>query len=401
MAAALPVVLLLPLLGIGALIVRGVVDSPRFSIGAAFATLATGLLGAFVALTRQRSPRAGVLAACHALAWAPVMVLGAWEALDAAIVYGESHRCGTGLMSMLFLGLPIFAMICVGVGVSAGALLARCETDGIIRIAAVGATSLTLLAFVFALASLRSARPDPDTYLGTLEPAGEISADTDVTVAGRSFHYGRVAEGQCQLTGLATTQAHYSYPADQPCPALRVRIDRANDVGVVDALQPGGIGPTITGFRPSDGSIRGISATTLASGLAPPIGWTVGAGLGGAAALGLLFLARRHRRRAASLSGYDARHAGDGWVTLESGETLRVDVAAALPIGDVVLAELEEHAPTYRTTGTPTFGAAFAGTLDELRRVHTDRAASLYAVALASAVLAGAPLLVARAAGLL
>jgi hypothetical protein len=67
----------------------------------------------------------------------------------------------------------------------------------------------------------------------------------------------------------------------------------------------------------------------------------------------------------------------------------------------VLLVEQADHAPTYRAPGSPTFGAAFAGTLAELRAERTDLAASFLAVALAVAALGATPLVVARVLGAL
>ena len=105
-------------------------------------------------------------------------------------------------------------------------------------------------------------------------------------------------------------------------------------------------------------------------------------------------------RRASAPCGRDRRTRGEalggGVVELETGETLRVDAAAGLPLGTVVLGNIGEQLPTYRQMGTPTFGAAWPGTLDEMRGKLTDLAASFEAVAIAAAALGATPLLVAR-----
>jgi hypothetical protein len=55
--------------------------------------------------------------------------------------------------------------------------------------------------------------------------------------------------------------------------------------------------------------------------------------------------------------------------------------------------------PTYRTTGSPSFGVAWLGTLSQLRQARTDLAASLDGLAIAAATLGATPLVVARLLG--
>ena len=122
MLAALPVALLLPFVGALALVVRAGGPSPRVSSSAAFAVLASLTLFALVALTRLRRPRAGVLAACHALAWAPFLAACAWQSIDEAIVSRPMRGCGTGLMAFVMLVVPVGAVVLLVLGTAAGTL---------------------------------------------------------------------------------------------------------------------------------------------------------------------------------------------------------------------------------------------------------------------------------------
>lgn len=413
--AALPVPFLLPFVAALASAVSAFTSTARVSTMAIFMMLVTMLLAGFVARTRGRSPRAGVLAACHALAWTPFIAVCAWQAIDNAIVQGSGLRCGTGLMGLIVLAVPIGGFALLAAGIAAGALLAHRATDAALRTVAVGATGLALIAFVFA--APRIVRPDPDTYLDSLRVAGELRADSETSLLGRRFHYRRVdvidpilsalAPGdgpgepppsrvECQLTGLSTMQTYY--PGTAPCPVLRVRVDPGHDLAVIDAPDPSAGAPA-TAFRPSSAEQLGISPVTVADHIGPPIGWTFGAALGGLVGAVFVVAARRVRRRAAALDGIEGEHVGNGAVVLPDGARVVVDAAAELPAGAVVLGGAKEQLPTYRLMGVPTFASAQAGTLAALRSARTDLAASLDGIAIAAAALGATPLVVARIVG--
>jgi hypothetical protein len=304
--------------------------------------------------------------------------------------------------------MPVGGVVLVVLGLAAGLLLIRRSTDRALRTVASASTGLALVAFAFA--AVRIARPDPDTYLASLAPAAELTAGASVQLGVRSYHYDlgtptdpvpvRTLEGgevhppeaQCILTGLDEPKTFYGVSG--LCMKLRFRIDRGHDLGVVDAPDMQ-YGPVLA-FRPSTGESIAIFPSTVSDHLAPPIGWTVGAGLGALLGVACVLAARRVRRRAAAIDALEARHAGGGVVELETGETLRVAAAAALPLGTVVLGNVGEQLPTYRQIGTRTFGAAWPGTLADLRGDLTDLAASLDAVAFVAAMLGVTPLLFAR-----
>ena len=107
MLAALPAALILPVVAILSFVLRWAAPGERFSSSAVFAVLASVTLFAFVAVTKPSRPRAGVLAACHALAWAPFLAVGAWQSIDAAIVSRPQMRCGTGLTGLLMVVVPV------------------------------------------------------------------------------------------------------------------------------------------------------------------------------------------------------------------------------------------------------------------------------------------------------
>jgi hypothetical protein len=412
--AALPIAFLLPFVAGLAAALDGIVSGPRVSTAATFAALVAPFLAGFLALTRRRRPRAALLAACHALAWSPAIAIGAWQAIDAGIVQSHTRGCGTGIMAMFMVAVPVGGFALLAGGIAAGALLAHRETDRALRTVAILATGLALVAFAFALP--RVARPDPDTYLASLTLEGELRADSEVQLAGRQFRYHRVTVAQpleqdegtgapplperaeCQLLGLDRVET--SYPGAGSCPVLRVRIDPGHDLAVLDAAPSrsgGGVAPIA--FHPTSGEELGITAVTIADRIGPPIGWTVGAAIGGLAGAAFAIAAGRVRRRAASLAGVEAEHTGNGWVILPDGHRLLVDSAAALPVGAVVLGEVTEHLPTYRLTGVPRFGSARTGTLALFRSAATDLAASLDGIAIAVAVLGATPLVIARIAG--
>jgi hypothetical protein len=412
MLAALPVVPVLVVVAGLAVLVRAMTPSPRVSTMAVFSVLASLVLAGFVALTRRRRPRAGVLAACHALVWSPFLATCAWQSIVEPIVNERTGgvRCGTGLMGLVLLALPVMTIFFIVVGVGGGTLFARPATDRVLRAGAAVATSLALIAFAFAL--VRIARPDPDTYLASLVPAGELKQGASTVIAGRALTYkkgqvhdpvafrtldgGDVMPGtvDCDLMGL---DRPVSYSTDNGvCPAVRMHADAGHDLVVL--LDQYG---NREAFRPSTGKLVAVLPHTVADHIAPPLGWTLGAGFGGLFGAACVVLASRLRRRAAAIDGTPAKHVGSGLVQLPTGETLRVDAAAGLPLGDVVLRHSSDPLPAYRHTSAPTYAAASQGTLADMRGAVTDVAASLDALAIAAAVLGATPLVVARlAAGL-
>ena len=408
MLAALPAALLLPLAAFAAFASRAVAPSPRFSTSATFAGLAAFTLFLLVEVNKHRRPRAGVLAACHALAWAPLLAACAWQSIDEPIVSRPLRGCATGLMAFLALAVPVGCVALLILGAAAGIVLVRRSTDRAIRSAAFVATGLAFVAFVFA--AVRVARPDPDTYLASLERVADLRPGETANVGGRAYRYEmsepkdkvpvRTMDGgkflpasvECSLAGPGETLQFHASSA--LCLNLRIRLDRGHDIAVVDT--PDMDYSPVQAFRPSTGETISISPSTVADHLAPPVGWTAGAGLGGLIGVAGILAARRLRRRAAAIDAREAKHFGGGLVELETGESLRIDAAAGLPLGPVVLGNVGEQLPTYRQIGAPTFGAASAGTLDEMRAKLTDLAASYDALAVAAALVGAAPLLVAR-----
>jgi hypothetical protein len=413
---ALPVAFMLPFVAGLAALVSSAAARPRMSTSALFAALVALVLIGFVAITRRRHPRAGALAACHAVAWAPFVALGTWAALDTPIVHGARFACGTGLMAFLLFAVPVGAIVLFAMGIGAGVGFVHRSTNRALRTVAVGATAVALIAFAFA--APRLGRPDPDTFLESLSIVGEIGVDADVKLGATSLAYRRVMvtdppsavpdEGpgqplppraECQLTGLERMETFY--PVDDRCPALRLLRDSGHDLAVIDSPAAGRTGAGSIAFRPSNGEELELSPKSVADRIAPPIGWTIAAALGGMFGAALVLAASRARRRAAALDGTEAQHVGDGYVVLPNGDRVLVDVAAQLPVGPVVLDGGAERLPTYRIMGAPTFVSARAGTLDVHREAMTDLAASFDAMAIAVAVLGGTPLVVARVLGLL
>ena len=407
---ALPFIAVLVAAAVLAAVLRAV-SSGRFSGSAAFAVLASFALAGFVALTRRRRPRAGILAACHALAWAPLLAITASSLIGETIISGGSFRCGNGETGLLLFGTPIAVVVLLIGGIGAGIVLAKRETDRFVRSVAFVVTALALVAFAFA--ALRVRRPDPDTYLASLALAADLEPGGRATVEGRELRYEQSrskkvpsrSEGEsgapydperidCTLTGYDEPKSFYA--TSGACPTLRVRVDVGHDFAVVD-VRDGSHGPAYAyAFRSTIGASVTIAPRDVADHIAPPIGWTAGAGLGGVLGVGFLVAASRVRRRAAAIVGHDGRHHGGGLVELESGETLRVDAAAGLPLGDVVLREPTEKHASYRQMGTTSFSSASAGTIEALRATHVDLAASLSTAALAASLLGATPLFFAR-----
>ncbi|MDB4938653.1 MAG: hypothetical protein JWP87_5625 [Labilithrix sp.] len=412
----LPAALLLPFVAGLAMVIGDDHVEPQLSRSAIFTVLCTAFLAVFVAVTWRRRPRAGVFAASHAVVWVPLVAVCAWQAVGEAIADQHPIRCGTGLMELMALALPIGGGVLLVLGALLGSGLAHRRTNGVLRLAAIGAVALSTIAFAFAVP--RIGRPDPDTYVASLPEVAVLNVDSEVALAGRTYRYvlshadypvpaqeSASAEPapsraeECGIAGLA--EGRSLAPTYTGCPTVHVRMDVGHDLAIVEWPYASSRSRYETvAFHPSNGERVSLSPIDVADRIGPPIGWTLGAGLGALFGAAFAFAASRIRRRATRFEGADAKHHGAGLVELASGETIRVDVAAELPVGDVILARRAETMPTYRTTGAPVFGIALPGTLEELRNARTDFAASLDAVALAAAALGATPLVVARMIGL-
>jgi hypothetical protein len=415
--AALPVALLLPIVGALALALRDLSRSPLTSTAAIFTALVACFLAAFVLMKQRPRPRAGILAACHVLAWVPFVALGAFQVLQDGIVPAPVLGCSLGSGQRWYTATaPQAVALCLVLSAAVGVLLAHRKVDPALRAVAFGVVGLALLTTGYAASKL--GRPDPDTYLASLPEVAELTPDASTVVAGRAYRYESIRGGEsgptpvfadgapfvsppveCRFSGLRDENKTY-YPGAHACPRLHIRVDDAAGLGILERSSPY---PTEvpSAFRLSDGAAIGIAASDVHDRIAPPIGWTVGAGIGGSFGVFFLILARKLRRRAVAIDGCEAKHAGNGWVELANGERLRVDCVAALPTGPVVLGERRQEMPTYRIPGAPTFGAAWAGTLAALRTARLDLATSLEAIALAAAAIGVTPLIVARVLGAL
>jgi len=395
----------------------------RYSIAAVFAVATSAMLLGLLALTRKRMPRAGASAAGHALVWVPAILFGAGEKLDTMIVYGPPSRmnCGTGLMALLMVAVPMGAVVLVALGVALSFLFSRRGADLAIRYLAVGATSLAVLASALAIA--RGNRPESDGFTATFPIIAELQAGEKRTILGQDVHYESVDRmgpslnipedgsppaivkvGQeCKVTGVEIS-AGYSFQGE--CSKLYFRHDVQGGYLFVEERYPGAAGTSMrAAFAVKDGRVDGlpisVSSRSMGPRLRPPIGWTVGGASTGVFAVVLLVLAARARRKARGIAGVEAVHVGMGLVELPNGETTRVTAAEQLPTGSVVLRDEGTSATAYREVGTTTFSVAEPGTLEELRGRVTDLAVSLEAVAAASASLGLAPLVIARMWGLL
>ena len=294
--------------------------------------------------------------------------------------------CGTGLMAFLMFVVPLGAVVLLIVGTGAGVLFVRRSTDRALRTAAFVVTGLALVAFAFAV--VRVARPDPDTYLASLEPGAELHAGESVQVGGRTYRYERGAPTDPipvrTLEGGAVLPPRVDctlYGADEPKPffAPRAPARRCGFAWITVRTSSSSTRRTITNlgrvaFLASTGMTTSVSPATVADHIAPPIGWTLGAGLGGLVGAACVLAASRARRRAAAIVAREGKHSGGGLVELATGETLRVDAAAGLPLGAVVLGHIGEQLPTYRQIGNPHVRSRLAGNARrDARQAHQSR----------------------------
>jgi hypothetical protein len=376
---------------------------------------------------RAIGPR-GPLATTLALAAAaPLITLGALDALSQPVVYSGVGRCGTPRMSFLMM-VPL-ALVPAGAAAMLVALVLvarrRAFVDRVVRplgaVVAAGATVLLAASLVKA-----ARRPDPDHYDASLPVVALVRAanfrelvgsgalpsaskgmrsppwrfETDLGGAVLS----RLCDGKRCLVELIPPTAHrreigpydwdehaymLSHGDAEEDETLEVRLDRAHGVWVLE--KPWGSSAQVG----ADLAQADVYARDIASSLSPPRGWIVGAA-GGLALAGLALLLRRRADRArATLAGGREGTLGESGVVTFPGDDHPVRVAPGqrLAVGPVVVLP-GPTAPggVYRGDG-PLLGARVAcGSMDDLLAAARDRGIRLDAMSLALAALGAAPL---------
>jgi hypothetical protein len=173
---------------------------------------------------------------------------------------------------------------------------------------------------------------------------------------------------------------------------LTVRHDPKEDVWIVEHEVPRPAMSDIA-FKGTEKRSRNIEVADVARSIAPPIAWTFG-GLIGSVLGATLFVSGvwLERRRASLATWTEGYLRDDGWVALAGCPPLRLPVSGIGP-GPVIVRVRGESPASYREAGGGIVEAWRRGTLEQARARLQGRAASRYALALTSALLCAAPLL--------
>jgi hypothetical protein len=442
---------------IAGLVVRAASDQ-RMSVLVVAAALLLGIKVGVDRVARWAAPSQGVVATSLAAAsLAPLFVMGALSAAADPLV-AATWRCGTGEMNALLLApVAFFLLAALGTLVAAGVLAGgRGEAfRPLIRGLAIFATAVTAALVLFSLG--RAARkPDIDLYIDSLPVTATLPplADSgrDGTAGGSRPQAPEepgppqrpTSEGDDEQTGSVHTDAVGDLVVYRACksgicgvvvgnPGVDRKLVWRTDS--LDLNSPPGAELTvhrddahhfvlITGrsrrafghpdyfpahWNTEDSELRlwpaaEIGVRTVADAASPPLAWWLG-GSGGLLVAGALLLtnALRARRLRAVLAGASGMLGDNGLIHFDDDRPpVRVDPRARIAPGPVLVAP-DGAVPrdTYRSDG-PFLGASrlLSGTREEWTERHAARAADLHAWAIATAMLAGAPLFAAMMAGL-
>jgi len=316
---------LLPALAVLAILslAGGVAFGPRYSAAAAF-TLGTSLVIVVVFhLMRRSLPRAGALAAAHALTWAGIVFHATMNELHVSLVRlphgvsAPSTFAGEG--PAVWALLAGTAVVLHAVAASRPAM--RRFLDASLRGLALGAT--LLLASAAALAVARAGRPDPDVLVATFPIEGQLKPGEHGTFAGKEISMDRshwVGEG-------AATVPEGESPPPPPCAIRGIPYEddahRTEDCSdAIFRLDPQGTYVVVErGSGAKDAFLLrswrrvALRPSQVAPRLSPPIGWTVAGVI--TAPLAVLFLAlgaraRRSAKRALQCGALAAPSPSDG-----------------------------------------------------------------------------------------
>jgi hypothetical protein len=374
---------------------------------------------------RAIGPR-GPLATTLALAAvAPLVAMGALDALSQPVVYSGIGRCGTPRASFLMM-VPL-ALVPTGAAAMLVALVLvarrRALVERVVRplgaLVAAGAAVLLAASLVKAVR-----RPDPDHYeaslpivtrakaadfhelvgTGALPSKGMRSPPERFETNLGGAVLSRLCDGKRCLVELIPPTAHrreigpydwndhdqmLSYGDAEEDETLEVRRDRDHGIWVLEKPS----GPSA--YVGQDIAQADVLARDVASSLSPPRGWIADAA-GGLALAGLALLLRRRADRAcAAIAGGRAGTLGESGVVTFPGDDHPVRVAPGqrLAVGPVVvLPGPITPGGVYRGDG-PLLGARVAcGSMDDLLAAARERGIRLDAMILALVALAAAPL---------
>lgn len=368
--------------------------APKMSLAVLFGVLTSAFVIVFGSRTKLDGRAAGIMGLAT-LGWLPEIFL--ILAFLREPIVSTHWRCGTGLACAMMIGLfatiPLLVLSsCVARGAAYPAL------DPWLRAAALFALVIVALATTLGLARMH--RPDPDSYLASLPIVRTLApGDSFVTGDGTRITYrkrnnpGRACPEsgvpgrdppRCVVEGIEGAVFGGAFD----CAPLTLRHDANEDVWIAkdEAARE-----TAFAIKGSELRSRDIEIADVARSIAPPTAWTLG-GLIGSVLGGVLFVSGvRLERRRASFKAIEGMLREDGWVTLAGRPPVKLPQAAAP--GPVVLFLRGESPASYREAGGGVVATWRPGTLEQARAELQGLAASRYALALTSALLCAAPLL--------
>jgi hypothetical protein len=374
---------------------------PKMSLAVLFGVLTSVFMIVFGNRTKLGGRAAGIMGLAT-LGWLPEIFL--ILALLREPIVSTHWRCGTGLacamMIALFATMPLLALSsCVAQGAAYPVL------DPWLRAASLAVLVIVALATTVGLARMR--RPDPDSYVASLPILRVLGpGDSFATGGGTTVTYRKTNNPgpTCPESGVSAREQRVFDDLRNPAPCviegiegatfgfacvpLTVRHDAKEDVWIVkdDATSK-----TAFAIKGTELRSRDIQIADVARSIAPPTAWTLG-GLMGCLLGGVLLVSGvRLERRRASFNAIEGILREDGWVTIAGRPPVKV-LATSAP-GPVVLRLRGESPASYREAGGGTLETWRPGTLEQARAELQGLAASRYALALTSALLCAAPLL--------
>jgi len=377
---------------------------PRYGTGAAVAVGSGAVLVVFFGRFR-RLPRAGMVAAVHALSWAFIVFHASMRTLDLPFVglrpLAEQEGIGDHGVPTVVAWVVLSSML-MGVHlVAADRPHVRAFLDSWLGRFAVSATVVVIASA--GIAFVRGGQPEPDAFLGRFDKLGELRPGEVSQFRGMQLVFTSPSATPGELGGCTVHTFFDVEPSPSTdCGVVTVSVDPWRQYLLVERAS--GVKDV---FEIASWHRVPLRPANVAGQLSPPVAWTAGAGIAALLAVGMLALALHARQRrddvlAGSAGSVEGVHLGDGVVELADRRSAEVAtaLAARLPRGPVVVRGPSTVGASYREAETVRFAEAEAGTLEELHARAHEEMTSFVGLAAAVACLGLAPLAACWATGM-
>jgi len=339
----------------------------------------------------ERSARVVAVTAVMMTAWAPWAYLSTRRAPRFWADAGSGGDVTRELTEWLVL-TGIFLTVTVLAGAMLGRLASSRRSDRAIRVLAVASTVVVVVGACWGVSRL--AMSEDWSYVRNLPLVGELEVGQQTTIEGHRLSYQVTPDGAsvgglvCVLRADDGRVVHVAEHVGraEACNSLKLRTDAARRVLYVERWHESALQLSSLTEVP-------ITPRLMRAEIGPPPAWTLGAVFSAIVAVFCLGVGRAFGRKAGRPGGVDGTHLGEGMVNTADGPVVCA-AAARLPRGPVTL-YAEPHAgppEAYRAPARVAYTSAAAGTAQRLRWEASDKATSLYATALAFAVVGVAPL---------